>query len=270
MTRRSCLLGVLVACSSACGGAEPRVEGMGSTVDEDATVASAISGDLAFGTRLVTTGDLNLRTGPGTSYAIRAVMPKGETVRVVRTTPTSGWYNINYDGLVGWASGSYLDVSLVPSGSRQAAIARGISVWGFSYHWAGGDWDPTSQSPGSCTGSCPDCTHSGTNGADCSGFVAKAWVVPPDNTPLTKASHPYSTYNFRYESQYWSTILRDDATTADAMVYNTDGAGHVFLVYGGDPWGTIQAIECRGCSDGCVYNNRTASSSYVAIHRDGY
>lgn len=265
-TSATCLVLVLAAC----GGGDVRTEEMPTPADDEVTLASAISGNLAFGTRLVTTASLNLRTGPSTSYAVRAVMPQGETVRVVRAAPTSGWYNINWDGVVGWASGSYLDLSLVPSGNRQNAIARGISVWGFSYHWGGGDWEPTSQSPGSCTGSCPDCTHSGANGADCSGFVAKAWVVPPDNTPLTKVSHPYSTYNFRYGSNYWSTITRDNATVADALVYNSSGSGHVFLVYGGDPWGSIQAIECRGCSDGCLYNNRTASSAYVAIHRDGY
>ncbi len=240
------------------------------SADELAEVASGLSGSVSFGSRLATTASLNLRTGPSTGNSVKAVMPKGDTVRVIASAPQNGWYNVNWDGVVGWASGSYLQMSLAPSSARQQATGRAISAWGFSYHWGGADWDPTSQSPGSCSGSCPDCTHSGANGADCSGMVAKAWVVPPDNTPLTKVWHPYSTNEFRNSTAYWKQITRGNAVEADAMVYHSSGAGHVFFVYGGDPWGTITAIECRGCADGCVYNNRTASSSYVAIRRNGY
>jgi uncharacterized protein YraI len=232
-----------------------------------------LTGGVKFGTRLATTASLNLRTGPSTSYSIRLVMPKGETVRVVSATPSNGWYNVNSDGKVGWASGAYLKDDLTPSTARQEATGRAISVWGFSYQWGGGDWDPTSQSPGQCSGSCPNCTHSGTNGADCSGMVAKAWVVPSTNTPLTKSTHPYSTANFYNDGPYWNRITRANAKEADAMVYHdsSTGSGHIFFVYGGDPWGAITAIECKGCSAGCLYNTRNSvSSAYVAIHRTGY
>jgi uncharacterized protein YraI len=259
---------LLVVFLAGCGASLVETQDLNPVNEDAATTASALSGDLAFGTRLQTTADLNLRTGPSTSNAVRLTMPNGALVRVVRASPSSGWYNVNYQGTVGWASGSYLKMYLAPSGWQDEIVARGISVWGFSYQWGGGDWDPTSQSPGSCTGSCPDCTHSGTNGADCSGFVAKAWMVPPDNTPLTKAWHPYSTANFRDDSSsYWSTVSRSSTDRADALVYNSGGEGHVFLYTGGDAWGSMQAIECKGCSYGCLYNTRTASSAYVTIRK---
>ncbi len=257
----------------ACGGGDgARSENMPVAVDDSITSASnALTGTVTFGTLVeVTASSLNLRTGPATSDAIKLAMPEAAHARVVRAAASNGWYEINYQGHVGWASGAYLKVIDVPSGERDEALARGRSVWGFSYHWGGGAWDPTSQAPGSCSGSCPDCTHSGDWGADCSGFVAKAWVVPPSNTPLTSASHPYSTDSFRNGSAYWSTISRSNAQLADALVYHSGGAGHIFLFVSGDAWNSMDAIECKGCADGCVYDNRTASSAYVAIHRDGY
>ena len=103
-------------------------------------------------------------------------------------------------------------------------------------------------------------------------MLAKVWVVPPSNKPLTKAGHPYSTKDFRYGTNYWKRINRSKAKEGDAMVYRSSSntGGHIFYVYGGDPWGSIRAVECKGCKPGCLYNTRTAGSSYVAIQRNGY
>ncbi len=140
---------------------------------------------------------------------------------------------------------------------------------GYSYYWGHGSWRTDGASPGSCSGSCPSCTHSGSYGADCSGFVAKVWQVPGPSA-LTTNSHPYSTYNFRYESQHWSQVSRSNAKTADAMVYRNDAntGGHIVLYDHGDPWGQAWTWEARGCSYGIVHNLRTIGSSYVAIRRD--
>jgi hypothetical protein len=269
LTRR--IVPFLLLSVGACGQEIATSDEMPVGVDDSITTQDAMTASVAFGTRLLTTAsNLNLRKGPSTSYAVRVVMPNGSSVRVVQSQPSSGWYNVNYKGIVGWASGSYLKIDLVPNSARQKAVARALSGRGFSYRWGGGAWNPSSQSPGSCSGSCPNCTHSGANGADCSGFVAKAWVVPPSNTPLTLVSHPYSTYNFRYGTNYWSPITRGNAKEADSLVYHSSGSGHIVLFISGDPWGSMQTAECRGCSAGCVYNTRTCSSSYIAIHRNGY
>ena len=50
---------------------------------------------------------LNLRGGPGTSYGVLTSMPCGSTVTVVNG-PYSGWYDVRYGAVRGWASGNFL------------------------------------------------------------------------------------------------------------------------------------------------------------------
>jgi len=57
-------------------------------------------------TIMVTTGNLNLRTGPSTSYSIIRVIPSGAEVKVLSTS--SGWARVVYDGSQGYCSLSYL------------------------------------------------------------------------------------------------------------------------------------------------------------------
>lgn len=52
------------------------------------------------------TADLNLRSGPGTGYRPIAVIPRGHPVQVHRCAPS--WCNVNFRGIVGWASARYL------------------------------------------------------------------------------------------------------------------------------------------------------------------
>ncbi|MFH5836918.1 SH3 domain-containing protein [Proteiniclasticum sp. C24MP] len=56
-----------------------------------------------------TTTNLNMRTGPGTSYAVILVIPKGAEVTVIDTS--SIWYKVSYGGKTGYASSSYLSTS---------------------------------------------------------------------------------------------------------------------------------------------------------------
>jgi hypothetical protein len=55
----------------------------------------------------------------------------------------------------------------------------------------------------------------------------------------------------------------------DAMVYRNaaNDGGHIFLYDTGDPWGSMWAYECKGCSSGCLHGIRSAGSAYVAIRR---
>ena len=169
--------------------------------------------------------------------------------------------------LVGAALGVALPaLAAPPAMTRDEILSRGKGVVKFSYWWGHGRWSTSSTSHGSCSGSCPGCSHSGSYGADCSGFVAKAWQVP-GAISVTTDSHPYSTYHFDNTSTHWTTISRSSTKQADAFVYNTNGAGHIVLYESGDPWGWVTAIECKGCSYGCVRGSRTLSSSYKAIRR---
>jgi uncharacterized protein YraI len=54
----------------------------------------------------VVTGDLNLRTGPGTNYRVIDMMPAGARVDVLSCT--GSWCRVNFRGEVGFASASYL------------------------------------------------------------------------------------------------------------------------------------------------------------------
>lgn len=257
-----------------------------SSADEVGTSTEEITAAYPVGTTLRTTANLNLRTGPSTSHSIIVVMPDGSTVTLVRSSPQNGWYNVRFNGHTGWAYGRYLRLVSTPSdrgsdgsggGSPTAverAMERARAGVGFSYWWGHGRWlmsGPTASSRGTCTGNCPSCSHSGSYGADCSGFLAKVWAVPSWNDDVSNDAHPYSTYHF-YNSTgggQWARISRNNLRRGDAMVYNQDGAGHMFLYESGDPWGSMWTYEARGCSYGIVHNLRTASSVYQAIRRTG-
>ena len=152
-------------------------------------------------------------------------------------------------------------------------MLRAKSGVGFSYWWGHGAWDPSgvgSSTAGACYGSCPNCTHSGTHGADCSGYVGKLWQVPSSNSSLSTDSHPYSTASFVNDTSLWKTVSRGSLKKADALVYHSGGAGHVYLFESGDGWGSMWAYEAKGCSYGIVHDLRTASSAYHGIRRTGY
>jgi cell wall-associated NlpC family hydrolase len=238
---------------------------------------------LAASTKMKATGNLNLRKGAGTSYDVLVVIPAGSIVTLLDPTAKNNFLNVAFNGTSGWASASYL-TALAPTGgdasgstsldgapSPDNAIARAKKAVGFSYYWGGGAWlaaGPSSSTAGSCTGSCPSCSHSGKYGADCSGLVAKAWQF--GSKALEVNSHPYSTVSFNGSSSNWSTVSRAAMKKGDALVYNSSGHGHIVLFEKGDAWGTPTVIECRGCSYGCVYNARSFTSNYKGIRRSGF
>jgi cell wall-associated NlpC family hydrolase len=256
------------------------------SADENGELSQQLSTGVAVGSTLRTTSGLNLRTGPGLGYSIRLVIPSGATVKTVnRTNASGGFYNVSYNGVVGYAYGAYLNLVSQPvvtppnqppvsTSVRDGAINRARGGVGFSYYWGAGRWIPfgvTSSNKGVCTGNCPSCTHSGANyGADCSGYVAKIWGVPSSNTNMEVNSHPYSTVDFKAANSQWSTVARGAVIKGDALVHNDNGSGHIFLYESGDGWGSMWSYEARGCSYGIQHNLRTAGSTYKAIKRAGY
>ena len=257
-------------------GAPPADAGVDAPPDDGGTDAgTATDGGVTIGIQagdeIGATSDVNLRTGPGTANPVILVIPR-TGVSKASASESGGWVKAVYAAREGYTSAKYQEI--VPPGSGadlgSTFIARGKQSVGFDYWWGHGAWstDATTQPGGTCTGSCPSCTHTGTMGADCSGMVAKAWLVPASNWSYTTDAHPYSTYNFYNETTYWKPITRDLLQKGDAMVYRDSSAGHVFLYESGDPWGNITAIECKGCAIGCVRDVRTAGTIYKAIRRD--
>ena len=97
-----------------------------------AVVCSALGAAIVAGPRpaaaasATTTTDLNLRRGPGTRYAVRAVMPAGTTVAVVRET-RNGYYHVVFNGLSGHAAGQYLDFGGGGGGGGNGGGATGTA-----------------------------------------------------------------------------------------------------------------------------------------------
>jgi hypothetical protein len=170
-------------------------------------------------------------------------------------------------GAIAIAMGGDLAQASPAAMTRDEIIGRAKLAVGYSYWWGHGRWRTDGKSHGSCSGSCPSCSHSGSYGADCSGLVAKAWAVPSPIAVTTDA-HPYSTVDFKNGSQHWSNISRSSVKKADAFVYNTGSHGHTFLFEKGDPWGSPWVYECSGCAIGCLHHVRSVSSIYAARRRD--
>jgi uncharacterized protein YraI len=227
------------------------------------------------GTARVTATTLNLRSGPSTMDAIITTMPCGASVAVVGG-PNNGWWNVTYMADTGWASGTYLvadaafDQTLC-GGTIDAAsiIARAKLGVGYSYYWGHGSWRPDGAEIGACMGDCPNCSHNGAYGADCSGFVGKCWEVPSPSSIETDL-HPYSTYNFYNDTTHWSVVQRTAIQPADAMVYNANGSGHIVLFESGaDPWGNVWLYESMNCSTGIVHDLRAVDPMFITIRREG-
>jgi len=87
-------------------------------------------GDSVTGSATVFDGRLNLRRGPGTSYAVISVMPNGATVELMGSAQ-SGFYPVRFNGAKGWASANYLSIgggSPPPTPAPNAPPANNGSV----------------------------------------------------------------------------------------------------------------------------------------------
>ena len=69
--------------------------------------ATAIVCTSALAANMVSTSDLNVRTGPGTSYSVKTVIKKGTPV--TKVAQYGNWAKIQVNGTTGYASLSYLD-----------------------------------------------------------------------------------------------------------------------------------------------------------------
>jgi len=267
-------LSLFAIAAAGCAGEIPGDESDSQEIDNGDQVGESEAALASVGGKatVTATSGLNLRTGAGTNYAVIVTMPHGAVVSVLAVS--GGWYKVSWSGHTGWCSGMYLTPAAGGGGSAggssavSAAMSRAASGVGFSYHWGAGCWSPGG-AHGACYGSCPNCSHSGTWGADCSGYVAKVWQVP-GTSAVSSCSHPYSTYNFYNQATHWATVPRSSARRGDAFVHNSAGSGHIFIYDSGDAWGNIVAYEAKGCSYGILRDTRTASSAYKVIRRDGY
>lgn len=169
-----------------------------------------------------------------------------------------------------------LAVAAPPEEPVEAILCRGASAEGFSYAWGGECWcgaacspDLASCEPGLCTADpggsgCPDCTHEGAYGADCSGFVSKVWQVPSPFALEACGVDRFTAAAFTEDHDYWTVVSMDELEPGDAVASQT----HVILVLGDeDPHGEREVVEAKGCSYGVVRHSRSFSSTYGGARR---
>lgn len=72
------------------------------------------------------TGDLNIRTGPGTQYQRLGTIPNGNSVEVESCARGFNWCRVYWAGRTGWVSGSYL--AYLERGRRAPLPSVGISI----------------------------------------------------------------------------------------------------------------------------------------------
>jgi uncharacterized protein YgiM (DUF1202 family) len=68
-----------------------------------------------------TTASLNLRSGPGTNFAVLLVIPNGATVNTTGSVQ-NGFTQLTYNGTTGWSASQYLSIS---GGATPATVADG-------------------------------------------------------------------------------------------------------------------------------------------------
>lgn len=73
-----------------------------SSDDDDDVIGSSTASAFTQGTSLVTTTDLNLRSGPGTSASVLAVLKAGTKVTVTSTPAQGSWRHVAATAGTGW------------------------------------------------------------------------------------------------------------------------------------------------------------------------
>ena len=84
------------------------IDGADGSAHNDTSVA------IGNGTSIRANSEVNVRTGPGTEYAVIGTMYAGETADYTGTSKKAAngklWYQINYYNSIGWVSASYASV----------------------------------------------------------------------------------------------------------------------------------------------------------------
>ena len=88
---------------------------VGSSISETAseTTASASDAPEAESATLTVLGDMNIRSGPGTSYDIVGAATEGGEFEITGKSPDGEWWRIDFDGQSGWIYAPYVTAANV-------------------------------------------------------------------------------------------------------------------------------------------------------------
>jgi cell wall-associated NlpC family hydrolase len=209
-------------------------------VDETAALSDELSGGQPVGTTLVTTANLNLRSGPSTSNAILDVMPAGSTVKTLDASPQNGFYHVSYGGTAGYAYGAYLTLQSSGGGGGSGdAVTRALTWVSAQTPYCGGT---NGGHDYICGGTCSRPHESWDNyRSDCSGLVSYAWgLAAPGRT--TGGFAPY-------DNAVSTTIPGSTLQAGDAVNVDEGGHHHVMLFWHwvDKPNGVASFIEEGNC-----------------------
>lgn len=116
-------LGAAILTLSGC--AAQRTEGADDS-EEAGSNEEGVSGALPVGSKLTATANVNLRSEPSTAAKILDVVMNGSTVILQTSEPSNGFYQISYNGTIGWSSGKYLAAD-----ASSPTPLEGGQVWKF-------------------------------------------------------------------------------------------------------------------------------------------
>jgi uncharacterized protein YraI len=103
------------------------LDGLDEGVDSQ---AEGVTGNVAAGTKLVATGNVNLRSGPSTSKSVLRVVPNGGEVVVKTSTPSGGFYEVTFDGTTGWTSGKFYTMGAPPDSGGEIDVGSKLVAIG--------------------------------------------------------------------------------------------------------------------------------------------
>lgn len=188
-------------------------------------------------------GELNLREGPGTDYAVITTIPSGALAKLL--DQEGEWYYVTYNGYTGYVHSDYCTLveytepSDNPSQLRQDIIAYARTLLGVPYVWGG----------------------TSTDGFDCSGFVQYVYTHFDISIPRV-AEQQYNSSNQISKSElkmgdlvFFSSssstsiehvgiyIGESDGYT-DAFIHASSGAGEIVISSLGQEYYTTYFYGC--------------------------
>lgn len=196
---------------------------------------------------MVTTGTLNVRSGPGTAYGKVGTLKRGAAVSV-EDDRTAGWYKISGGGLSGYVSSEYVTILGEEGASSSvgaSAVSIAASLVGKRYGYGG----------------------VGPNSFDCSGFTRYVYKQLGYSLPHSSSSQYYSSGYF---------VSADSIQPGDLLFffdrrYDSSG-GRLPTTHVGIYAGNNQFIHASNYSTGVCYDvlfGSSHGSNFVAAKRIG-
>ena len=172
----------------------------------------------------VTNTDVNIRSGPGTTYSIVAVATQGAKVQTTGVTSDT-WTQVLWSGTARWISSKYLQP--VAAGSTQLASSVGARVAQYALAHVGYPYEVGTKGPSTF---------------DCAGLVVAAYASADVKVPFSLAQ----------QSKLGTPVARADLRPGDVILWGSPVSA--ISIYVGDDQLVI--------ADGYGYGVRKMSVTY--------